>query len=235
MDEDPHPERPRPESRPGGRRCRTRPARACGRPGRGRRTARPRTSTRLPGCRPARNCCASGNRRASMTMKASAWSATDSAFFPGVVTTGMPRSVAAAVSTLTGPPRAQQTRRSVGRGEDAVGDRRAVHDEHLVAVQRPRDLLRVARVLVDPELGLARGLEGPRLVDLEIRDVVGAAQARQPLREHLGRDVAVADDEDPHPPPTPSRGTRATALPGAPLPPTSFSGRNTSHAPVAGT
>ena len=47
-----------------------------------------------------------------MTMKASAWSATDSAFFPGVVTTGMPRSVAAAVSTLTGPPRAQQTRRS---------------------------------------------------------------------------------------------------------------------------
>ena len=63
---------------------------------------------------PARNRCASGNRRASMTMKASAWSATDSAFFPGVVTTGMPRSVAAAVSTLTGPPRAQQTRRSVG-------------------------------------------------------------------------------------------------------------------------
>ena len=66
---------------------------------------------RLPSVR---NRCASGKRRASITMNAIVWSATDSAFFPGVVTTGMPRSVAAAVSTLTGPPRAQQTRRSSG-------------------------------------------------------------------------------------------------------------------------
>ena len=56
----------------------------------------------------------SGNRRASMTMKAIVSSATASAFLPGVVTTGMPRAVAAATSTLTGPPRAQQTRRSAG-------------------------------------------------------------------------------------------------------------------------
>ena len=39
-------------------------------------------------------------------------SATASAFLPGVFTTGTPRSVAAATSTLTGPPRAQHTRRS---------------------------------------------------------------------------------------------------------------------------
>ena len=39
-------------------------------------------------------------------------SATASAFLPGVLTTGIPRSVAAATSTFTRPPRAQQTSRS---------------------------------------------------------------------------------------------------------------------------
>ena len=43
-------------------------------------------------CPPARNRCAFGSRRASMTRNASVRSATASAFFPGVVTTGMPRS-----------------------------------------------------------------------------------------------------------------------------------------------
>src|SRR6266550_1011314 len=45
-------------------------------------------------------------------MKASVWSATESAFLPGVVTTGKPRCDAASTSTFTGPPRAQHTRRS---------------------------------------------------------------------------------------------------------------------------
>ena len=48
----------------------------------------------------------------SSRAKAIVSSATASAFLPGVFTTGMPRSVAAATSTLTGPPRAQHTRRS---------------------------------------------------------------------------------------------------------------------------
>ncbi len=50
-----------------------------------------------------------------MTMNAIVSSATASAFLPGVVTTGIPRVAAAARSTLTGPPRAQPTRRSDGK------------------------------------------------------------------------------------------------------------------------
>src|SRR5216684_2781258 len=61
-----------------------------------------------------RNRWARGKPRASMTMNASAWSATDSAFLPGVLTTGICRADAAATSTLTGPPRAQQISISVG-------------------------------------------------------------------------------------------------------------------------
>ena len=87
-------------------------------------------------------------------MKAIVSSATASAFLPGVVTTGMPRLVAAATSTLTGPPRAQQTSRSAGRGvEDLVGDRRALDDEHLVAVERGDDLVGAAEILLEPALG----------------------------------------------------------------------------------
>ena len=55
---------------------------------------------------------ARGTARISSRAKAMVSSATASAFLPGVLTTGMPRSVAAATSTLTGPPRAQQTSRS---------------------------------------------------------------------------------------------------------------------------
>ena len=55
---------------------------------------------------------ARGTALISSRAKAMVSSATASAFLPGVLTTGMPRSVAAATSTLTGPPRAQHTRRS---------------------------------------------------------------------------------------------------------------------------
>src|SRR6267378_8342989 len=55
-----------------------------------------------------------GNPRASMIMKARAWSATDSAFLPGVLTIGMCLADAAATSTLTGPPRAQQINLRLG-------------------------------------------------------------------------------------------------------------------------
>ncbi len=47
-----------------------------------------------------------------MRANVSVSSATASAFLPGELVTGIPRSVAAATSTLTGPPRAQQTSRS---------------------------------------------------------------------------------------------------------------------------
>ena len=53
-----------------------------------------------------------GTPRISISANAIVSSATASAFLPGVFVTGMPRSVAAATSTLTGPPRAQQTSRS---------------------------------------------------------------------------------------------------------------------------
>ena len=56
-----------------------------------------------------RKRCAFGKPRASMTRKASVWSATASAFLPGVLTSGSPRSLTASTSTLTGPPRAQPT------------------------------------------------------------------------------------------------------------------------------
>src|SRR5438477_11691422 len=49
-----------------------------------------------------------------MTMKASAWSATESAVWPGVLATGTCRAEAADTATLTGPPRAQQISRSAG-------------------------------------------------------------------------------------------------------------------------
>ena len=52
--------------------------------------------------------------RSSISANAIVSSATASAFLPGVVATGMPRSVAAAMSMLTGPPRAQQTSRRPG-------------------------------------------------------------------------------------------------------------------------
>ncbi len=55
---------------------------------------------------------ARGTPLISSRAKAMVSSATASAFLPGVFTTGMPRSVAAATSTLTGPPRAQHTSRS---------------------------------------------------------------------------------------------------------------------------
>ena len=72
-------------------------------------------------------------------MNAIVSSATASAFLPGVVTTGMPRAVAAATSTLTGPPRAQQTRRTDGAGlEHALGHRGCLDDEHVVAVEEGR-------------------------------------------------------------------------------------------------
>ena len=61
-------------------------------------------------------CCARrlarGTALISSRANAMVSSATASAFLPGVFTTGMPRSVAAATSTLTGPPRAQHTSRS---------------------------------------------------------------------------------------------------------------------------
>src|SRR5690348_6505756 len=55
---------------------------------------------------------ARGTARMSSRAKAMVSSATASAFLPGVFTTGMPRLVAAATSTLTGLPRAQHTSRS---------------------------------------------------------------------------------------------------------------------------
>ena len=67
-------------------------------------SAKPPPSSR---CRLAR-----GTARMSSSAKAMVSSATASAFLPGVFTTGMPRPVAAATSTLTGPPRAQHTSRS---------------------------------------------------------------------------------------------------------------------------
>jgi hypothetical protein len=49
-----------------------------------------------------------------MSIRANAMvsSATAVALRPGALVTGIPRALAAATSTFTGPPRAQQTRRS---------------------------------------------------------------------------------------------------------------------------
>src|SRR6185312_3942646 len=111
---------------------------------------------------------------------------------------------------------------------------RPVHDEHLVAVKRGRHLLGVAGELADPLLRRRRRVERARLVDRKVCELVGGGEPGEALREHLDRHVAVAHDEDPHPICASSRGTSPTARPGAPLPPTSLSGRKTSHAPVAG-
>src|SRR5262249_12902762 len=69
------------------------------------------SATALPA---SRKPCAYGNLRASITMNARVWSATASAFFPGVVTTGTPCVDAASRSTVAGPPRAQHTSRRSG-------------------------------------------------------------------------------------------------------------------------
>ena len=62
--------------------------------------------------RRSRSELARGTMRMSSSANAIVSSATASAFLPGVLTTGIPRSVAAATSTFTGPPRATQTSRS---------------------------------------------------------------------------------------------------------------------------
>ena len=62
--------------------------------------------------RRSRSELARGTARISSNANAMVSSATASAFLPGVLTTGIPRSVAAATSTFTGPPRATHTSRS---------------------------------------------------------------------------------------------------------------------------
>ncbi len=133
----------------------------------------------------------------SMSANAIVSSATASAFFPGVFATGMPRAVAAATSTLTGPPRAQQIKRRSARVEHLGGDRRAVHDHDVVARHGPDDVGRVAGVLADAVLGVgARRLRiGPG--DLEFGDRDGVAEAGESLGEAVRRHERVPDCQDP--------------------------------------
>ena len=109
-------------------------------------------------------------------------SATDSAFFPGVVTTGMPRSPAAATSTFTGPPRAQHTRRRLGEASSTASVTAAPRtDQHLVVAEAGDHLGRRTRELPDTPLRLGVTDLIVVHVQLEIIDLVVAGDGQERL------------------------------------------------------
>ena len=125
-------------------------------------------------------------------------SATASAFLPGVLTTGIPRSVAAATSTFTGPPRAQQTSRSRRGVEDLGADRRAVDDEHVMPGHGPGDVGRVADVFAEPVLRLGARRREPHPLDLHRGHLHHVAEPGQGLGVGGRGHVRIADHQDTH-------------------------------------
>jgi hypothetical protein len=81
----------------------------------------------------------------------------------------------------------------VGGGEYLLCDRRSVDDEDLDTGHPVRDLARVALVLAD---GQPR--PRPRLVELDILELVRPGKRREAAPEHIGRHERIAHNEDPH-------------------------------------
>ena len=138
---------------------------------------------------------ARGTARISSRAKAMVSSATASAFLPGVFTTGMPRSVAAATSTLTGPPRAQQTSRSgAAPSTSALTAAPCTISTSCPATARATSA-GVTHVLAQPALGLGDRRRAGYFGDLH------RGQLTRPSRPQGGgvgghRHVGVADHQD---------------------------------------
>jgi hypothetical protein len=148
-------------------------------------------------CRPVSRCrLARGTARMSSSANAMVSSATASAFLPGVCTTGMPRPVAAATSTLTGPAPGAAHQPQRGRAEYLGADRRAVHHEHVVPGHGADHLGRIADVLAQPALGLGDRGSARDLVDLHRGQLDPAVQAGQGVRVRGHRHEGVADHQD---------------------------------------
>ena len=129
-------------------------------------------------------------------------SATALALRPGVLTTVMPRSRAAAMSILTGPPRDTATSFSFGRrSHHAGGKRRELRHEDLGVADEVDDLVGLAHIFLQPvHAGLGVAVLH-RLVRPGQFDARGC-RAPSPQRfadrrpKHLGEHEAVADDGD---------------------------------------
>ena len=106
--------------------------------------------------------------------------------------------VAAATSTLTGPPRAQQTSRSPGVSSTSALTGAPCSDQHVMAARRPDDLGWVARVLAEPALRRGPGRLGVGPADLQLRDGDRVAEARERRGEAADRHVRIADGKDSH-------------------------------------
>ena len=125
-------------------------------------------------------------------------SATAGALRPGALVTGMPRWLAAATSTFTGPPRAQHTSRSgAASSTSALTGAPCTSSASWPATAATRSAgsptySRSAR----SDVGARRG--GVRGADLQLGHGHGTAQAGQRRGEDAGRHVPVADDQDPH-------------------------------------
>ena len=141
-------------ARPPGRRGRSRPARACGRPTRSPASASARARAQ-PALRARSAASPAALPRASCSMLRSTCSATVSALTPGRLATSTPWAVAAAIGIMSTPaPWRTAPIRLAARVEDVVGQLRA-HDHHLAADgERPQ---RVGRgVRRDDDIALLR-------------------------------------------------------------------------------
>jgi hypothetical protein len=132
----------------------------------------------------------------SSSAKAMVSSATASAFLPGVFTTGMPRPVAAATSTLTGPPRAQHTSRSgAAPSTSALTAAPCTTSTSCPATARATSA-GSPTYSRNPPLGLGDRRRARDLVDLHGGQLDPALQPGQRAGVRRHRHVRVADHQD---------------------------------------
>ena len=134
-----------------------------------------------------------------MIRNASVWSATASAFFPGVLTSGSPRSLTAVDVDVDRAAACAADQLQVGRGvENGVGHRRTLHDQHLDPRHPLAQLRGRALGLLQPPLRLRLRRERTLRVDLCVPDLVLGLQPREALLEVPRRHEGVPDGKNPH-------------------------------------
>ena len=116
---------------------------------------------------------------------------------PGALVTGMPRWLAAATSTFTGPPRAQQTSRSgAASSTSALTGAPCTSSASCPGTAATRSAGSPAYSRSDRSDSV-RGGAGSAVAELQFGHGDGVAEAGQRRGEHAGRHVAVPDDQDP--------------------------------------